>query len=147
MERIAIEPDERSAEGVTVLRAEALARARLAGAGRATAFDFAGTGGSKTWIGTVTLPPNGGTGAHHHGRHEVAIFVVKGRSLIRWGGRLEFGTEVGPGDMVYFAPYAPHQESNPDRSEAVEFLVIRSDNERIATGLDVVPVEHPEIVL
>jgi len=65
-------------DGVTVARAAA-----MLGKGRATAFDFAGTSGRETWIGTVTMQPNAKTGAHHHGRHEVAIYVVKGRSQIR----------------------------------------------------------------
>jgi uncharacterized RmlC-like cupin family protein len=112
--------------------------------GRATAFDFSGTGGRETWIGTVTLRPNGKTGAHHHGRHEVAVYVVRGRSEIRWGERLEYVADVGPGDFVYFAPYVPHQERNPSASEAVDFLVVRSDNERIVVALDIEPVEQPE---
>lgn len=102
------------ADGVRVVRGQALATAmrRPSGTGRATAFDFAGTGGKETWIGAVTLPPGAKTGAHHHGRHEVGVYVVKGRSEIRWGERLEFAAEVGPGDFVYFAPYVPHQELN-----------------------------------
>jgi uncharacterized RmlC-like cupin family protein len=116
------------------------------GAGRGTAFDFAGTGGRETWIGTVTLQPNANTGAHHHGRHEVAIYVVKGRSQIRWGERLECAAEVGVGDFVYSAPFVPHQEFNVDASETVDFVVVRSDNEKIAVNLDVVPVERPETV-
>src|SRR6267154_2474874 len=47
--------------GVAVVRA-----ASLAGKGRATAFDFAGTGGQKTWIGTVTMQPGVNTGMHPH---------------------------------------------------------------------------------
>jgi uncharacterized RmlC-like cupin family protein len=112
--------------------------------GRATAFDFSGAGGRETWIGTVTLRPNGKTGAHHHGRHEVAVYVVRGHSEIRWGERLEHVTDVGPGDFVYFAPYVPHQELNPGASEAVDFLVVRSDNERIVVTLDIEPVDQPE---
>jgi uncharacterized RmlC-like cupin family protein len=104
------------------------------------------TGGRETWIGTVTMQPNAKTGAHHHGRHEVAIYVVKGRSEIRWGERLEYAAEVGPGDFVYFAPYVPHQELNLDASGTVDFVVVRSDNERIVVNLDVVPVEEPETV-
>jgi uncharacterized RmlC-like cupin family protein len=135
-------------DGVTVVRAAAQERARLgpSGTGRATAFDFAGTGGQRTWIGTVTLQPNAKTGAHHHGRHEVAIYVIRGRSQIRWGKQLEFAAEVGPGDFVYFAPYVPHQELNLDASEALDFAVVRSDNEKILARLDVVPVEQPETV-
>jgi uncharacterized RmlC-like cupin family protein len=116
------------------------------GTGQVTAFDFAGTGGRETWVGTVTLRPKANTGAHHHGRHEVAIYVVKGRSEIRWGDRLEFAAEVGAGDFVYFAPFVPHQEFNVDASEAVDFVVVRSDNEKIVVNLDVVPVERPETV-
>ncbi len=114
--------------------------------GRATAFDFAGTGGRRTWIGTVTLPASASTGTHHHGRHEVAIYVVKGRSEIRWGERLEFSAEIGPGDLVYFTPYVPHQERNLGSSETVDFVVVRSDNEAIVVKLDGTPVERPEPV-
>jgi uncharacterized RmlC-like cupin family protein len=133
-------------EGVTVVRGatQEAARRGPSGTGRATTFDFAGSGGHKTWIGTVTLQPNAKSGAHHHGRHEVAVYVVKGRSQIRWGEQLEFAAEVGPGDFVYFAPYVPHQELNLDAGETLDFVVVRSDNEKIAVGLDVVPVEQPE---
>ncbi len=135
-------------DGVAVVRGESLGRSMLgpSGTGRATAFDFAGTGGRETWVGTVTLKPNATTGAHHHGRHEVAIYVVKGRSQIRWGARLEFAAEVGAGDFVYFAPFVPHQEFNVDASEAVDFVVVRSDNEKLVVNLDIAPVEHPETV-
>ncbi len=107
--------------------------------GRATAFAFAGSGGRETWIGTVTLPPQAKTGAHHHGRHEVAVYVVRGRGCIRWGERLEFAADVGAGDFVYFAPYVPHQELNLDADAPLEFVVVRSDNERIAVALDIAP--------
>jgi uncharacterized RmlC-like cupin family protein len=135
-------------DGVTVVRAESLDGTMRgpSGTGRATAFDFAGTGGRETWVGTVTLKPNAKTGAHHHGRHEVAIYVVKGRSQIRWGERLEFAAEVGAGDFVYFAPFVPHQEFNVDASETVDFVVVRSDNEKLVVNLDIVPVEQPETV-
>ena len=136
------EPMKWRTDSVTVVRAAA-----MLGKGRATAFDFAGTGGRETWIGTVTMQPNAKTGAHHHGRHEVAIYVVKGRSQIRWGERLDYAAEVGPGDFVYFAPFVPHRELNLDARETVDFVVVRSDNERIVVKLDdVVPVEDPETV-
>jgi uncharacterized RmlC-like cupin family protein len=135
-------------DGVTVVRGESLNTAIRGpfGTGRATAFDFAGTGSQKTWIGAVALQPNGRTGAHHHGRHEVGVYVVKGRSEIRWGKRLEFAAVVGPGDFVYFVPYVPHQELNLDAGETLEFVVVRSDNERIVVNLNIVPVEQPETV-
>ena len=94
----------------------------------------------------MTLQPGARTGTHHHGRHEVTIYVVKGRSEIRWGERLEFAADVGPGDFVYFAPYVPHQELNPDDSETADFVVVRSDNEKIVVALDDKPVERPDRV-
>ena len=135
-------------DGVTVVRGESLNMVmhEPSGTGRATAFDFVGTGGRETWIGTVALQPNATTGAHHHGRHEVTVYVVRGRSEIRWGERLEFSAEVGPGDFVYFAPHVPHQERNLDARQTVDFVVIRSDKEGIVVKLDVVPVEQPETV-
>jgi uncharacterized RmlC-like cupin family protein len=134
------EPMKWRTDGVTVVRGAA-----MLGKGRATAFDFAGSGGRETWIGTVTMQPNAKTGAHHHGRHEVAIYVVKGRSQIRWGEQLEYAAEIGPGDFVYFAPFVPHQELNLSASETVDFVVVRSDNGGIVVKLDgVVPVEEPE---
>ncbi|MDF3839163.1 cupin domain-containing protein [Cupriavidus basilensis] len=135
--------------GVTVVRGRELELVMRdpSGTGRATALDFVGTGGQKTWIGTVTVKPGTSTGMHHHGRHEVAIYVLRGRSEIRWGDRLEFAAEVADGDCVYFAPNVPHQELNLSNIEAVDFLVVRSDNEKIAIKLDGgVPVERPEMV-
>jgi uncharacterized RmlC-like cupin family protein len=128
-------------DGVKVVRA-----AVTTGKGRATAFDFAGTGGAKTWMGVVTLQPNGRTGAHHHGTHEVAVYVSKGRSQIRWGENLEFTTDVGSGDFVYFAPNVPHEEVNLDHQDPVEFIVVRSDNSAIRIDLDIEPFEHPQTV-
>ena len=134
-------------DGVKVVRADTLRKVTLepSSAGRATAFDFCGGGGGETWIGTVTLQPHSKTGPHHHGRHEVVVYVAKGRAQIRWGERLEFAAEVSPGDFVYFAPYVPHQELNIT-NETIDFVVVRSDKERIAVGLDIVPVECPEQV-
>ena len=135
-------------DGVRVVRAESLDMVMRgsSGTGRATAFDFAGTGGQQTWIGTVTLNPNAKTGAHHHGRHEVVVYVIKGRTEIRWGARLEFAAEVTAGDFVYFAPYVPHQERNLSASDTVDFLVVRSDNEKIVVNLDVAPICQAETV-
>lgn len=134
--------------GVKVVRGASLDAVMRgpSGTGRATAFDFAGTESQQTWIGRVTLTPGAKTGAHHHGRHEVAVYVITGRPGIRWGDRLEFAAEVTAGDFVYFAPHVPHQELNLSASETVEFLVVRSDNEKIVVNVDVMPVEQPEMV-
>jgi uncharacterized RmlC-like cupin family protein len=123
--------------GVTFRRAAALAD-DLGGPdrpGRNGVFDFAGSGGNRTWIGRVVLPPGGGNTRHHHGRHEVALYVVRGQGEVRWGDRLEFGGEIGPGDFVYFSPGVPHQELNRGGDAPLEFVVVRSDNEPIAVVL------------
>ncbi len=36
---------------------------------------------------------------------------------MRWGDRLEFTAEAGPGDFIYFPPYVPHQEINASDTE------------------------------
>ena len=51
------------------------------------------------------------------------------------------GIERGYG---YFAPNVPHQEANLSASETVDFVVVRSDNERIVVKLEVIPVEQPK---
>ena len=123
-------------DAVRVVRGTSLESAMRAGSLRATAFDFTGEGGSKTWIGTVSMKPAACTGGHHHGRHEAMIYVVRGAVEIRWGGKLEFEANVGPGDFVYFSPNVPHQERNLSDEESAEFVVVRSDNERIVVALD-----------
>jgi len=128
--------DDRGETGVRIVRAEEQREARDSGGGRATAFNFTGEGGSRTWIGTVTLTSGGCTGGHHHGRHEVALYVISGRAELSWGECLSFSAEVGPGDFAYFSPGIPHQERNLSETETAEFLVVRSDNERIVVPWD-----------
>lgn len=134
--------------GVTVVRAGAQRAAKqgTGGTGRTTVFDYAGTGGERTWIGTVTLAPGTRTGTHHHGRHEVSIYIVKGRLEIRWGEQLEYVADLEPGDFAYFAPFVPHQEFNTHTVDTVDLIAIRSDNERIAIPLADTPVDRPEAV-
>jgi len=135
-------------DGVRVIRASELAAAQVepGARGRATVFEFSDAGGRGTWIGSVVLPPGLETGAHHHGHHEIALCVAAGRSEIRWGERLEFAAEIGPGDWAYFPPYVPHQERNISASEPLHFLVVRNDLERIAVPLPCDVAETPELV-
>jgi uncharacterized RmlC-like cupin family protein len=134
--------------GGTVRRAATVAAERVSNGGRSTAFDFSGIGGGdKTWIGSVQVAPQANIGPHTHGRHEVMVYVVKGRSEIRWGARLDYAAEIGPGDFVYFAPHVPHQERSLESTEIVEYLVVRSDNEKIALKRDdITPVAEPELL-
>jgi uncharacterized RmlC-like cupin family protein len=131
--------------GVRVTRGADLAET-LAGpaGGGATAIEFAGTGGAKTWIGRVAMAPGSRTGAHRHGRHEAALFILSGAGRILWGDGLEFAADVGPGDFVYFAPYVPHEEINLDPVAPLQFVVIRSDGERIIEPLEIAAANNPE---
>jgi len=131
---------------VRVVRAGEVDGAKTAAGGRATVFDFAGTEARQTWLGAANLAPGVATGLHHHGRHEVAFFVAAGHPEVRWGDQLEFAAQLGPGDWAYFPPYVPHQERNPSTTERVEFVVVRSDNERIAIKIDGPVADTPETV-
>lgn len=113
---------------------------------RAAAITHARTGASKIWAGTVTIKPNAKTGAHHHGALESVIFVVRGRARMRWGDRLEYVAEAGPGDFIYVPPYVPHQEINAASDAPLECVVVRSDQEAVVVNLDIPAAEAPETV-
>jgi uncharacterized RmlC-like cupin family protein len=113
---------------------------------RAAAINFAKAGASKLWAGTVNVQPNAKTGAHHHGHLESIIYVVRGRARMRWGERLEYVAEADPGDFIYVPPYVPHQEINARTDEALECVLVRSDQEPVVVNLDIEPVEWPEEV-
>src|SRR5437660_3864954 len=117
------------------------------GMDRKAAINFARAGAQKLWAGTVTIKPDAKTGAHHHGDLESIIFVVKGRARMRWGEKLEFTAEAGPGDFIYVPPYVPHQEINASRDEVLECVLVRSGQEPMVVNLDITPVEPPEQVL
>jgi uncharacterized RmlC-like cupin family protein len=104
---------------------------------RAEAISHAKVGANKLWAGTVIVHPNAKTGPHHHGDLETVIYVVRGRARFRWGDRLEFVDEAGPGDFVFVPPYLPHQELNARADEPVEAVVVRSGQEPIVVNLDI----------
>src|SRR5258705_10964047 len=110
---------------------------------RAAAINLARVGAQKIWAGTVHIHPNAKTGAHHHGALESVIYVLKGRARMRWGERLEFVAEAGPGDFIFVPPYVPHQEINASTDETLECVLVRSDNEAVVVNLDIEPVEKP----
>jgi uncharacterized RmlC-like cupin family protein len=116
--------------------------AQTPGMDRQAAITFARVGAQKLWAGTVHIHPNAKTGAHHHGPLESVIFVVKGRARMRWGERLEFTAEAGPGDFIY----VPHQEINASATETLECVLVRSDGDAVAVNLDIAPAEPPEDV-
>jgi uncharacterized RmlC-like cupin family protein len=104
---------------------------------RAAAITHARTGASRLWAGTVVVQPNAKTGAHHHGEVETVLYIIKGRARMRWGEKLEFMEEAGPGDFIYVPPFVPHQEINAKRDEPVEAVVVRSGQEPVVVNLDI----------
>jgi uncharacterized RmlC-like cupin family protein len=120
--------------------------AQTPGMQRAAAINLARVGAQKIWAGTVRIDPNAKTGAHHHGELESIIYVVRGRARMRWGNHLEFVAEAGPGDFIFIPPFVPHQEINALTDEALECVVVRSDNEAVVVNLDIEPVEKPAAV-
>src|ERR1041384_4210767 len=106
-------------DGVRVIPAGSLDTntAQTPGMNRAAAINFARVGAQKLWAGTVTVHPNAKTGAHHHGHLESVIYVVKGRARMRWGEKLEFVAEAGPGAFISVPAYVPHQEMKASRDE------------------------------
>ena len=116
------------------------------GMNRAAAITYARAGATKLWAGTVHIHPNAKTGAHHHGELESVIYVVKGRARMRWGERLEFMAEAGPGDFIFVPPYVPHQEINASEGEPLECVLVRSGQEPVVVNLDIPAIEPPEEV-
>ena len=116
------------------------------GMNRAAAITHATAGAQKLWAGTVVIHPDAKTGAHHHGALESVIYVVSGRARMRWGERLEYVAEAGPGDFIFVPPYVPHQEINALADEALSCVLVRSDQEPVVVNLDIPAVEEPEKV-
>jgi uncharacterized RmlC-like cupin family protein len=136
------------AHGVKVIPSDSLDAntAQTPGMNRAAAINYARVGAQKIWAGTVSIFANAKTGAHHHGALESVIYVVRGRARMRWGDRLEYVAEAGPGDFIYVPPYVPHQEINASADETLECVLVRSDNEAVVVNLDIQPVEEPSPV-
>jgi uncharacterized RmlC-like cupin family protein len=134
--------------GVRVVHASELDPnvAQTQGMSRAAAVNFARMGAEKIWAGTVSIKANAKTGAHHHGPVESVIYVVKGRARMRWGERLEFIAEAGPGDFIWVPPFVPHQEINASATEPLECVIVRSGQEPVVVNLDIPAVEQPEEV-
>jgi uncharacterized RmlC-like cupin family protein len=117
------------------------------GMNRAAAITAARAGAEKLWAGTVVIHPKAKTGAHHHGPVESVIYVVAGKARMKWGDRLEFTAEAGPGDFIYVPPFVPHQEINASDAEPLSCVLVRSGQEPVVVNLDLPNVEpNPEEV-
>ncbi len=113
---------------------------------RAAAINRAMAGANKLWAGSVTIHPNAKTAPHHHGALESIIYIVSGKARMRWGAKLEFYAEAGPGDFIYVPPFAPHQEINANPGEPLRCVVVRSDQEPVVVNLDIAAADDPQEV-
>jgi uncharacterized RmlC-like cupin family protein len=113
---------------------------------REAAVSRASVGAEKIWAGRVSIQPGAKTGPHHHGHLESVIYVLHGRARMRWGDRLEFAAEAGPGDFIYVPPQVPHQEINASEDEPLTCVVVRSDQEPIVVNLDLAAVPDPVFI-
>jgi uncharacterized RmlC-like cupin family protein len=116
------------------------------GMNRAAAITQASAGAEKLWAGTVVIHPRAKTGAHHHGALESVIYVVSGRARMKWGDRLEFTAEAGPGDFIFIPPFVPHQEINAGDGP-LSCVLCRSGQDPVVVNLDLPDAEpNPEEV-
>jgi uncharacterized RmlC-like cupin family protein len=116
------------------------------GMNRAAAITTASAGAQKLWAGSVVIHPDARTGAHHHGEVESVIYVVRGRARMRWGERLEFVADAGPGDFIFVPPYVPHQEINAAADQPLECVLVRSGQVPVVVNLDIPVADEPETV-
>jgi uncharacterized RmlC-like cupin family protein len=136
-------------QGVRIVHADDLDHntAQTPGMKRAAAICKARGGAERLWAGTVVIDPDAKTGAHHHGHVESVIYVIVGRARMRWGDRLEYTAEAGPGDFIFVPPYVPHQEINANPHTPLSCVVVRGDQEAVVVNLDLPDVEpSPEEV-
>jgi uncharacterized RmlC-like cupin family protein len=64
---------------------------------------------------------------------------------MRWGERLEFTAEAGPGDFIFVPPFVPHQEINADPGEPLECVLVRS-GDAVVVNLDIPVADQPQTV-
>ena len=136
-------------DGVRVVHAGDLDpnTAQTPGMHREAAITHARTGAEQLWAGTVVIEPRARTGAHHHGEVESVIYVVSGRARMRWGERLEYVAEAGPGDFIQVPPYVPHQEINASDDAPLSCVLVRTGRDPVVVNLDGIDVvEAPEHV-
>ena len=132
-------------EGIRVVRSAEFDRntPQTPGMTRAGAITYARAGAQRLWAGTVVVEPDVRSGPHHHGALETVVYIVRGHARFRWGERLEFAAEAGPGDFIYVPPYVPHQEINASQDEPVEVVVVRSGQEPVVVNLNIESPEPP----
>ena len=92
-------------------------------------------GSDSLWAGVMLAEPATTSSAHHHGPLETVVYVLSGKSRVRWGSRLENEIDLEPGDFLLIPPYMPHQEINPSSDQPTVWVVVRSGQEAVIVPL------------
>jgi uncharacterized RmlC-like cupin family protein len=108
---------------------------QTAGIRRLAAISHVRVGSEALWAGVMHAEPNTASSVHHHGYLETVVYVLSGRSKVRWGNRLEHEVDLEPGDFLFIPPYVPHQEINPSSDQPTEWVVVRSGSEAVVVDL------------
>ena len=109
---------------------------QTSGMTRLEAISGKSAGSEKLWMGQTHVAPGAGSGDHHHGAAETAIYVVSGTpAFVFADGDAEVRLEAKPGDYIFVPPYVPHREENPGAEEAI-VIIARSSQEGIVVNLD-----------
>jgi len=96
-------------------------------------------GSESMWAGVMLAEPDTASAVHHHGPLETVVYVLSGMSKVRWGSRLENEADLEPGDFAFIPAYMPHQEINPSRDQATQWVVMRSGPEAVVVNLRKTP--------
>jgi len=87
------------------------------------------------WAGVMLAEPNTASTVHHHGPLETVVYVLSGKSKVRWGSRLEHEVDLESGDFLYIPAFMPHQEINPSSDQPTQWVVVRSGREAVVVNL------------
>jgi uncharacterized RmlC-like cupin family protein len=119
--------------------------AQTSGMRRFEAISGTTVGSQRLWMGRTHVPPATGSGDHHHGEAETAIYVVSGHPVFVFAeGDREVRVETGPGDYVFVPPYVPHREENPSGDEEAVVVIARSTQEGIVVNLPSLWAPRPQ---
>jgi uncharacterized RmlC-like cupin family protein len=75
----------------------------------------------------LVIPPGGSARPHLHEDHETALYVLQGRSEMRYGRGLREHIEVRAGQFLYIPAGMPHMPWNPSAREPCVAILARTD--------------------
>ena len=109
--------------------------AQTTGMRRLAAITHVRVGSEALWAGVMLAEPDTASSVHHHGPLETVVYVLSGKSQVRWGSRLEHEVDLEAGDFAFIPPFMPHQEINPSPDQPTQWIVVRSGPEAIVVNL------------